>query len=421
VRIGLYIEHGDGNGVGGAELKIAYLASVWSREHEVDLIHHRPPLTLERLASFSTDDYSGVRVRVVSREREPPPSANPIQRYRAARDWHKHLSEGYDLFVNCTHWLPAFCHAKDGALLVLFPFYVRAVDTPEMRRLPWWKRVRHASYYDFEWRRRLGTYRHRLANSQFTREWTERRWGIDTRVIYPPVDVSFTARPKQRLILSVGRFSTMAHSKKQLEMMQTFRELHASVLGDWTYACVGGLNTRAENHAYFEQVREGGGGASTIVEANLDRSRVKELFEHARVFWHATGLGHDPDTRPELSEHFGIATVEAMAAGCVPVVINRGGQPEIVCHGETGFLWNTLEELKSYTQMLAQDDSLWTRMSAAARRQAVRYARERFVDEMSTGCGVSRAAPEHAAATLRTRAAVDTGSVHQGRDLRRRQ
>ena len=47
MRIGIYIEHGEGNGVGGAELKMAYLASAWSRVHHVDLIHHRPPLTRE--------------------------------------------------------------------------------------------------------------------------------------------------------------------------------------------------------------------------------------------------------------------------------------------------------------------------------------------------------------------------------------
>ena len=45
MKIGVYIEHGAGNGVGGAELAMAHLASTWSRDHEVDLIHHRPPLT----------------------------------------------------------------------------------------------------------------------------------------------------------------------------------------------------------------------------------------------------------------------------------------------------------------------------------------------------------------------------------------
>ena len=68
------------------------------------------------------------------------------------------------------------------------------------------------------------------------------------------------------------------------------------------------------------------------VLANLERSRLRQLYAQARIFWHAAGYG-ECDERPELSEHFGMATVEAMSAGCIPVVINKGGQPEIVEHG----------------------------------------------------------------------------------------
>lgn len=385
VKIALYIEHGVGNGVGGAELMMAHLASVWSRGHDVDLVHHRPPLTRERIESFSSDDFTRVTFRYVPREEEAPALANPLRRYRAARDWHRAVSDGYDLFVNCTHWLPCFCHARKGAVLVLFPFYVRPEHTPEVQAQPWWKRMRHAGYHGLEWQRRLATYDHRFAISEFSRDWTNRRWGIDTDIIYPPVDVEVSPLPKQPLVLSVGRFSTLAHTKKQLEMMGAFRELHARLPG-WRYASVGGLNTREENHAYFERVRAAASGCPAVVAANVAGARVKELFAKAKIFWHATGLGEDPNVHPELSEHFGIATVEAMAAGCVPVVINRGGQTDIVRHGETGFLWNTLEELQEYTARLAGNAALWERMSAAARRRAADFSQRRFVDRMTRIC-----------------------------------
>src|SRR5256885_12506103 len=83
-----------------------------------------------------------------------------------------------------------------------------------------------------------------------------------------------------------------------------------------------------------------------------------------------------------------------MAAGCVPVVIDKGGQRELVTHGETGFLWNTLDELQMYTRRLIDDDHLWRRMSAAARTRAERFAKPRFITEISTACGVPlRAGP----------------------------
>ncbi len=384
MKIGLYIEHGVGNGVGGAELMMAQLASAWSLDHTVDLIHHRPPLTRERIELFSNDDFSRVTFRYVPRENEPS-SSNPWRRYAGARAWHRAVSDGYDLFVNCTHWLPCFSHARKGVLLVLFPFYVRPEETPEIRKLAAWKRARHDAYYGFEWQRRLATYQRRYAISEFSRQWTARRWRLDTDLMYPPVDVDTSCSVKEPLILSVGRFSTMAHTKKQFEMMSAFQQLHRR-LPDWRYACVGGLNARDENHEYFDRVRKTAEGYPALVEANLDRARIKELFGHARVFWHATGLGEDPGAHPELAEHFGIATVEAMAAGCVPVVINRGGQANIVEHEKNGFLWNTLDEMLDYTQRLARDATLWTRMSDAARARAAQFSRAQFLNRMTAAC-----------------------------------
>jgi glycosyltransferase involved in cell wall biosynthesis len=298
------------------------------------------------------------------------------------------LSDRYDLFVNCTHWLPSFCHAKRGALVVLFPFYIRPPQLPEMAGLPAWKRLRHRAYYDFEWRRRLGTYRTRLTISRYAREWTLRRWGIHCDVVFPPVDVDFPPGPKTPLVLSVGRFATQSHTKKQVELMQAFRELHASSLAGWTYACVGGLNDVPENRAYFERVRALGPGGYARVEANLSRAELRQRFARAKIFWHATGFGEDTQARPELAEHFGIATVEAMAAGCVPVVIDKGGQSEIVEHGTSGFLWSTLEELKGYTELLVHDTRLWQQMSAAARQRAQGFARQNFIARMSAACEV---------------------------------
>jgi glycosyltransferase involved in cell wall biosynthesis len=374
---------------------MAFLASAWSRTHQVDFIHHRPPLTKDRLQLFTTDDLSNVTFRYVPREDERPAYRNLIRRYMAARDWHRTVSEGYDYFVNCTHWLPCFCHARLGLLLVLFPIYIRPDRTID-EQWPWWKRFRHGAYYRAEWSRRAATYQHRIAISDFSRTWTEKRWGMDCDVVYPPVDVmsepvdvTSEAASKESLILSVGRFSTMAHTKKQLELMQAFRELKTRALPRWTYASVGGLNTRSENHAYFERVKDEAHDCSALVQANLEREEIRALFQRAKIFWHATGLNDPTDSHPELAEHFGISTVEAMAAGCVPVVINKGGQPEIVEHGINGFVWNTVEELMTYTKALAEDRALWARMSEAARSRAQAFSRERFLVEMSSRLGIN--------------------------------
>lgn len=58
---------------------------------------------------------------------------------------------------------------------------------------------------------------------------------------------------------------------------------------------------------------------------------------------------------------------EAMAAGVVPVVENRGGIPDQVIHGYNGFLCENNAEFKQYCQLLYRDSSLRARMSANAR------------------------------------------------------
>jgi glycosyltransferase involved in cell wall biosynthesis len=145
------------------------------------------------------------------------------------------------------------------------------------------------------------------------------------------------------------------------------------------YFCVGGLTATSEHQAFFDRLSTLAAGAGAHVKANIDWHELRSLYERASIFWHAAGYGEDQNTRPIFVEHFGISTVEAMAAGCVPVVINKGGQREIVEHGVSGFLWETLDELKNYTTRLINDDGLRAKMAQAARQRAQMFSREKFV------------------------------------------
>ena len=45
-------------------------------------------------------------------------------------------------------------------------------------------------------------------------------------------------------------------------------------------------------------------------------------------------------------EPFGLSIVESMSCGCVPIVSRSGAMPELIKHGETGFLVDTIEEME---------------------------------------------------------------------------
>jgi glycosyltransferase involved in cell wall biosynthesis len=126
-------------------------------------------------------------------------------------------------------------------------------------------------------------------------------------------------------------------------------------------------------------VRALAAGYPVVIHTDIARADLHALYRRASVFWHATGYGTDEQAHPEAMEHFGIVTVEAMSAGCVPVVIARGGQPEIVQHGVSGFLWSTLDELKALTLQYASSDEAAKR---AYRTEAIeasqRYSTRNF-------------------------------------------
>lgn len=388
MKIGIYNEPG-GHGIGGAENVVAVLASLLAAEHEVEIVHHVEALRIETLAQSSGADLNGVRLRYVERDRHTNPyHRNPFLRYQAARAWHATLSRPYDLFVATLHDIPPFCHARDGALIILFPGRTSPHVEPAaelLRRSRLRQRIEQA-YQRYEWKKRMKGYRVVTSISEFTRLWTLRRWGLESEVVHPPVDTDFRRVQKENLIMSVGRFALEGegHTKQQPKLLSVFRELEGEGLQGWEYVSVGGLFDSPQHHAFFKALTAQAANCRRArVAANVPREELKSLYESASVFWHAAGYGAEP-ADPVLMEHFGISTVEAMAAGCVPVVINRGGQREIVEHGVSGFLWDTLEELKEYTTTLARDHGLRERMSVAARERALYFSYEQFSARLIT-------------------------------------
>jgi glycosyltransferase involved in cell wall biosynthesis len=104
------------------------------------------------------------------------------------------------------------------------------------------------------------------------------------------------------------------------------------------------------------------------IEFRYDTSsgELQRLLERAKIYWHATGYDEVSSLNPEKFEHFGLSTIEAAQFGVVPVVFNAGGQPEIINHTHNGVLWNTTDQLISYTKLLMDDENMWRALSRAA-------------------------------------------------------
>ena len=225
-----------------------------------------------------------------------------------------------------------------------------------------------------------------LSNSTYTAGWVKKLWDADSEIVYPPVRTTVQPGKKIKLITSIGRFfdPSLGHSKKQHELLQAFTRMFSSRegVGDWVLSFVGGADGASRDYALA--VRRGAIGLPVRVNLNAPRELVETTLATASIYWHGGGFGEDAELHPERFEHFGIAVVEAMAAGAVPVVFAAAGPAEIVRHGVDGFHWTTLEELQSFTRQLMNDEELRMKMSSAAQLRAADFGVDVFAKRISS-------------------------------------
>jgi glycosyltransferase involved in cell wall biosynthesis len=362
--------------LGGGEQVDGSIAQALASDHDVTLLGPAP-VDVEATRARLGVDLSSCSYR---------PIADDIEAGEASAD--------YDVFVNGTYLSSAVNRAGIGYYYVHFPrpprtrrdlarHYagvagVRLLSTPPSlpHRLG---RIQAAFDRRVDRVEFVGTYRRFLANSAFTASWTQRLWGVPAEVLHPPVRATVTPGEKRPLILVLGRFfdPSYGHSKKQMELLDTFARLHRSGrLPGWELAIVGGCD--AANRDFALAIKRAALGLPVTVHVNAPGEVVERLLGEASLYWHAAGYGEDEQRHPQRFEHFGIAVVEAMAAGAVPLVHGRAGPIEIVRPGIDGEHWETLDELAARTLELADDEEQRTALAACAIERAGTYSAARF-------------------------------------------
>lgn len=223
----------------------------------------------------------------------------------------------------------------------------------------------------------LASYDRFTCPSEFSRNWIERRLGIrDAAVLPGPVDLpGGPPGAKDRIVLGVGRFFRGGHSKNQHVLIEAFRELNET---GWELHLVGGADQSRSTAEYLAELARAASDLPLRLHVNARAEELEDLYDRGALFWHATGFGQDAKRHPERLEHFGLATVEAMAYGAVPLVFPAGGQTEVVDDGRNGRHWRTPAELVERSRELVGDAHAREGLALHARQDAQRYSRERF-------------------------------------------
>lgn len=252
----------------------------------------------------------------------------------------KSLSRKSDLFINASFKIVSG-GAKKNVCIVHFP-YLPTVNSGINRRLPFFKKL--AEKRDAGYRNGYDLY---LPNSNFTSKYLKEYWEIPsekTKVLYPPVQlVHAESKKKLGQILVCSRIS---REKKIDSLVRAFSK--SKFLMDNARLVIAG-SLIGEDKKFADELKKILPDVEFVFDP--DRNQLEKLYSESEIFWHAKGL---EESDPFKAEHFGITTVEAMSAGCVPVVIDKGGQKEIVCE-DCGFKWKTLDECVEKTEWILKN------------------------------------------------------------------
>src|SRR3990167_6701876 len=223
----------------------------------------------------------------------------------------------------------------------------------------------------------------KTTHSYFCKNALERIWKIKINFVHHgAVDTKlFKPKSKKNLILSVGRFISPEggkHCKRQDFLVTTFKKMCDAGLKGWELVLTGAVEKGEDNFNYLKSVKKLAKGYPIKFHLDADFDQLLADYGKSKIYWHATGYGKDEKTDPQVFEHFGISTIEAMAAGAVPVVIAKGGQPEIVNDGQNGMLWRDQGQLVRQTLSLINNDRRRQQLSKAARKRSENFSLTKF-------------------------------------------
>lgn len=224
-----------------------------------------------------------------------------------------------------------------------------------------------------------------ICNSQFTAKFYQDTIPSKISVVYPPVDIKKfeISGQKKNIILSVGRFDNILNAKKQDVLIDAFQKIfEKEKIENWKLVLAGGSLTDPEKNSYLKYLQEKAEELPVEFIVNPSFDKLKEIYSISKIYWHAAGYNVDEMSHPENTEHFGMTVVEAMSAGLVPVVVAKGGIPEIISDGNDGYLWNTTDELVFKTKSLMDSPPDLKTMSNQALEKCQKFSKENFEKEL---------------------------------------
>jgi len=197
---------------------------------------------------------------------------------------------------------------------------------------------------------------HFIANSRFVAERIRRLYGREAAVIHPPVDIARFAGPET----APGDFYLVVSE------LVSYKRVDLAV----TACARTGRKLIVAGDGPERRKLEALAGPAVSFVGRVDDAEIVRLMRGCRAFLH-----------PQI-EDFGIAAVEAQAAGRPVIAFGGGGALETVRDGETGLFFEaqTPESLAAALERFERAAGRFT--PEVCRNQAQRFDAERFRTEI---------------------------------------
>ena len=354
--------------VGGGQKFNCKIAEHLSKKHEVDILTLFP-VNKKNLEELYSVNLSKVHIFSLYENSQVPSTLLKLLVSNKVSE----LSAKYDVFFNADAQETVKPRAKCNIMYCHFfepRWYRPAYSLTDFFRL---FGIYMLKFFRGNYAKKYKIY----CNSEYTKNWLKRLWHVESKVIYPPVDIPSNNRfKKQNLVISTGRIAPDKNYELVIDIFK--RAIEDSNLKGYNLFICG----KSDNLKYLSKLKELSKGLPIKFLTDLSDNSLKEIYKKSKIFIQAKGFGINEEKYPSLLEHFGMTTAEAMSHGAVPIVLNKGGYKETIENNKSGFLFNNVQEAVDSLKKLASNKNILSTMSKNARKRAKRFSLQRMQNEI---------------------------------------
>ncbi len=202
-----------------------------------------------------------------------------------------------------------------------------------------------------------------LAVSDYSRDFVRQIWCRDSATLYPPCPIELyksSNSDREDIAIAIGRLVPEKRFHLLAEIARKLPKTRFLIIG----------SVENTDDPYYKSLERNAPPNLSMVLSPL--RKVRDVVSRAKVYVHCAE-----------NEHFGITIVEAMAAGCVPVVHDSGGPREIVTE-DVGYRWRNTDEASQLISKVMGNETLRARLSHHASTRAEVFNTKAFESSLAS-------------------------------------